>query len=590
MSALSVGLFVLISSTSTVSDSSPPLTEEELRLLQNIEAEQLEEKAPVQQRTQAKTHNRNQDANEDARTWAATLTENVAASDAPIRWTRDEPGHLKPMVKGLASHRSLTTLDGLPIRTMFDGINELGAAHLFDPQTINAPRLSETSLRLERKQWMPGSGSEGWLTIGSYLRDYGAGLSFGHGAKDFQVFGQAAVSQPATGYLTAEQNTTRFNGHLRTTNEGLAKSPFFWTIGLDVDEVQDFVRWELDARGNAIELRRNRMGGFGQWGYENQFLQVTIQPFYFHYVTEQDNPRIISLEENVHQMGLRFSTVGKVFETAKLGVELEGTRQAGVHESGNDSISAEQTNLRAGVTAYYGDQTNPDVAKSFIKAVFGRELGNQRRNDERDSIGYFYGTIMGAYQILNPLKIFGGIQYNPQFPSVKDRIRGASNEIEYLIHGYLGLSGTAKNLAISAEFYSNQYTDLRIPDPFGTNVVRRDRQLDVGSLLTLRWQLSEKVQMIGSNGFEITNDTNYHYRRLRLVYRHSPRGLLAEASASQWSNTTFWTNLAFQAPFLDDHFFARLSLDNVQDNESMRPNSSIPEPELSVRLLLKTAW
>ncbi|MEE2902002.1 MAG: hypothetical protein VYC39_06710 [Myxococcota bacterium] len=590
MSAWSVGLFVLISSTSTVSDSPLPLTEEELRLLDSIEAEQLQATVPTRHKTLAKDKKKNHYAHENSRTWAATLTENVAASDAPIRWTRDEPGHLKPMVKGLASHRSLIAMDGLPIRTMFDGINEIGAAHLFDPQTLIAPKLNQTSLSLQRKQWVPGSGAQGWLTLGSYLRDYGGGLSFGHGATNFHIFGQAAISQPATGYLTAEQNTTRYNAHLRTSNSGLTKSPFSWTIGLDIDEVQDFVRWELDSRGNAIELRRNRMGGFGRWGYKNKFLQVMLQPYYFHYVTEQDNPRAIAGNENVHQTGLQFSAAGRVLENTMLGLELEGQRQIGEHNSGNDPLLAEQTKLRAGFTAYYGNQTSSDVAKSFIKAVLGRELGEQRRNEDTDSIGYFFGSIAGAYQVLDSLQLFGGVQYNPQFPSVKDRIRGSSNEIEHLIHGYLGLTGTAKNLAISAEFYSNQYRDLRISDRFGTNIVRRDSQLDVGSLLTVSWRLSQNIQMIGSNGFEMTSNKNYHYRRLRLVYRHSPRGVLAEASASQWSNTTFWTNLAFQAPFLDERFFARLSLDNIQDYESVRPDSSLPEPELSVRLLLKAAW
>ena len=184
MSALGVGLWILISSTSTITDSRPPLSDEELQLLQSIEAEQIDvEEAEKPEGTQIEDESYEslgRRAVQDWRSWAATLTENLAASDLAVRWTRDEPGHLKPVVKGQATHRSLTTLDGLPIRTMFDGVNELGAAVLFDPQTVSGPQLTDSRLQLRRggAHLVASSktGIESWLTSGSYLRDYGAGI------------------------------------------------------------------------------------------------------------------------------------------------------------------------------------------------------------------------------------------------------------------------------------------------------------------------------------------------------------------------------------------------------------------------------
>ena len=594
MSALSVGLLVLIASTSTVSDSRPPLSEEELELLQSIEAEQNEVEKLAEPTDQEKVGTQKRQIGRSWRTWAATLTENLGASDAPVRWTRDEPGHLKPMAKGMASHRVLTELDGLPIRTIYDGVNELGAALIFDPQTVSPRGLGETGFQIGRRRLrqrgVVGAQTEGWLTIGSYLRDYGAGLSLAHESNNYSIFGQAAVSQPATGYLTAEQDTTRFNGHLRASNKNEKSNPLSWTLGIDVDEVQDLVRWELNSSGDAIELRRSRMGGFGRWSFQNQMLQVDFQPFYFRYVTEQGNPRRTSGEENVHQAGVLLNAAAKILEKAKVGVKIEGHRQVGEHGFVGDLNSAEKDELRAGLTAYIGDTLDRETSHSFVEINFGRAFGEQSQEEQSNQIEYFYGSIAGAYRIFEPLQLFGGVHYLPQFPSVKDLIRGASAEVEHLIHSNVGVTAALGMVSLSTEVYFNNYNNLRTLSSFTQRVGNKDSQADVGSLFTFSWRLSEGFELNGSNGFERTNETNYHYRRIRLVYTHSKEGFLTEASVSQWSNTTLWTNLAFQAPFLNKHFVARLTLDNIQDYESFRPDSSIPEPELSVRLLLRTMW
>ena len=82
---------------------------------------------------------------------------------------------------------------------------------------------------------------------------------------------------------------------------------------------------------------------------------------------------------------------------------------------------------------------------------------------------------------------------------------------------------------------------------------------------------------------------DHYFGRYQIHYLYAPRQLYFELSLNQYALDQYVLGSHFRMP-LGDSLSAQITVDNIFDFTSLRPQSMIPEPELNVRAIIRAAW
>ena len=313
--------------------------------------------------------------------------------------------------------------------------------------------------------------------------------------------------------------------------------------------------------------------------------------------TNTEDP-LSQFEQSSTQVGINAQSIYLLAQAFGFGANLSYWFERGQHHTEAQTVRGVETQLSAGL---------------LLKSAWGQPL-NLRSTDRRKAGGglalsadYVWesrATDASSFdethwrsQALFEQVLIKHLLWRTQFvhrkslPNVGDLMQGADHGLESLwaIEG-----GPELNLdwfVVEVLGFAHWIENPLIRTWNDESITRGQESAVKGLTLFMHWEWTEQL------GFESV--TSWHqaadsqnaqlFGRIQVYYSYAPRQIYLELSLNQFAANQYSVGSHFRMP-LGDTLTAQVTMENIFDLESVRPDSTIPEPELNVRALLRAHW